>query len=55
MSLSLDGFASACRTVASAADDFGPRLVEQFGGKTAFEDEKDPGYDAPEGKSGGYL
>ena len=47
MSLSPDNFASACRTVASAADYFGPRLAEGFGGKTAFDDEKGPDYEGP--------
>ena len=55
MSLSPDGFAGACQTVASAADHFGPRLAEQFGGKTAFEDDKDAGYQVSEVGSGGYL
>jgi hypothetical protein len=55
MSLSLDGFASACRTVASAADYFGSRLVEGFGGKTAFDNEKDPDYMSSESMWPGYL
>jgi len=45
MSLSLDGFANACHNVAHAADFFGLTLAEEFGGKTAFADEKGPEYE----------
>jgi hypothetical protein len=46
--LSLAGFTSACETVGGAADYFGPRLAERFGGKTAFADEQEPDYESPQ-------
>jgi hypothetical protein len=46
--LSLAGFTTACETVGGAADYFGPRLAEQFGGRTAFADEQGPDYEPPE-------
>jgi hypothetical protein len=52
--MSLVGFANACDTVAGAADYFGPRLTERFGGKTAFADEKGLDYETPEDLPG-YL
>ena len=55
LSLSLEGFGSACETVRYAADHFGPQLAEQFGGKTAFEDEKGADYERSGFGSGGYL
>jgi hypothetical protein len=45
--LSLAGFSTACETVGGAADYFGPRLAEKFGGKTAFADEEGPDYSPP--------
>ena len=45
--LSLAGFSTACETVGGAADYFGPRLAEQFGGKTAFADEQEADYESP--------
>jgi len=33
-------FDNACRAVATITDHYGPLLVERFGGKTAFADEK---------------
>jgi len=33
-------FGNACQAVATITDRIGPRLVEKFGGKTAFADEK---------------
>ncbi len=33
-------FTNACRAVATITDQIGPLLVEKFGGKTAFADEK---------------
>jgi hypothetical protein len=45
--LSWAGFSTACETVGGAADYFGPRLAERFGGKTAFADEQGPDYEAP--------
>ena len=42
--LSLASFSNACQTVGGAADYFGPRLAEKFGGKTAFADEEGPDY-----------
>ncbi len=53
--LSLAGFSNSCITVAEAADHFGPRLAEQFGGKTAFADEQGPDYQRPELSTGLYL
>ncbi|MHB8328197.1 MAG: hypothetical protein ACYDD6_00975 [Acidimicrobiales bacterium] len=47
--------ANACRSVANAADLFGPRLAEKFGGKTAFADEKGPNYENPGEMPGMYL
>lgn len=55
MSLSPDGFANACNKVGDAADFFGPRLAKDFGGKTAFADEKGPDYEASEVQTGQYL
>jgi hypothetical protein len=55
LSLSLDGFGSACDAVAYAADHFGPLLAEQFGGKTVFEDEKGADYERSGLGSWGYL
>jgi len=53
--LSLSGFEIACRSVARAADYFGPRLAEEFGGKTAFADEQGPDYEDPTVSFGQYL
>ncbi len=54
--LSLAGFSNACEIVGSAADYFGPRLAEQFGGKTAFADEQDSDYEPPgESRSPGFY
>jgi hypothetical protein len=53
--LSLAGFSNSCNTVADAADFFGPRLAEEFGGKTAFADEQGPDYRRPELPTGVYL
>ncbi len=47
LELSLAEFATACGAVASAADHFGPRLAEVFGGRTAFADEQGPDYEPP--------
>lgn len=46
-SLSAAGFSRACHDVAHAADYFGPQLAETFGGRTAFDDQKDPDYKEP--------
>ncbi len=43
--MSLVGFSKACETVSSAADFFGARLAERFGGKTAFANEQGPDYE----------
>jgi hypothetical protein len=55
MALSLEGLGNACNTVGGAADYFGPRLAEVFGGKTAFADEKGPDYEEPANWPGQYL
>jgi hypothetical protein len=47
LELSLAGFEKACRTVGGAADYFGTKLSEEFGGRTAFAEEQDPGYEPP--------
>lgn len=46
--LSFAGFSTACRTVGGAADYYGPRLAERFGGKTAFANEQGPDYEPPQ-------
>ncbi len=55
--LSLAGLGTACDTVGGAADYFGPRLAEKFGGTTAFSDEQDSDYAPPSDPSppGLYL
>ena len=53
--MSLAGFASACEAVAGAADHFGVRLAERFGGATPFADEQGPGYEPPSPMLGQYL
>ena len=55
MALSFEGIENACSTVGGAAHFFGPRLAEEFGGRTAFEDEKQSGYETPENWPGQYL
>ncbi len=48
-------FLTACDTVAYVTDHVGSRLAAKHGGKTAFEDAKDDGYQAPEPPTGMYL
>jgi hypothetical protein len=48
-------FYNACRTVATIADDIGPDLVSRHGGRTSFDDAKDPGYESQEPPVGQYL
>jgi hypothetical protein len=45
--LSLVGLRQACETVGGAADFFGKQLADEFGGKTAFADEKAEEYEPP--------
>ncbi len=45
--LSLAALDTACSTVGGAADYFGPQLAEEFGGKTAFTDERGADYEPP--------
>jgi hypothetical protein len=47
------GFSNACQVVASVTDRIGPELAKKYGGRSAFEDGKDPGYEPP--PSGMYL
>jgi len=54
--LEAQDFVNACNIVAGATDEYAPRLAASFGGKTAFEDEKDGGYEPPPTpKHTGYL
>lgn len=46
------GFRNACELVAGVADRIGPELVRKYGGRTAFEDSKEPDY---EPRTGLYL
>jgi hypothetical protein len=39
-SIDPEGFANACRAVATVTDHIGPMLAQRFGGTTAFADEK---------------
>jgi Putative bacterial sensory transduction regulator len=48
-------FYTACDAVASITDRVGPELAARHGGKTAFEDSKDPSYRSPETLIGMYL
>jgi hypothetical protein len=45
--LSLAGLGRTCETVGGAADYFGQQLAEEFGGQTAFADEKGEDYEPP--------
>jgi hypothetical protein len=47
------GFSNACHVVASATDTIGTELAKKYGGRTAFEDDKEPGYEPP--PTGMYL
>ena len=53
--MSMSGFANSCDVVAEAADHFGSRLAERFGGTTVFADEQEPGYQPPSSAPGQYL
>lgn len=48
-------FTQICRTVAMAADRFGPELISRFGGRPFFQATKEPGYSAEEPEQPGYL
>jgi hypothetical protein len=48
-------FYTACDTVGGITDQVGPGLAAQYGGRTAFENSKDPGYRSPETGIGMYL
>ena len=41
------GFSNACEVVAGLTDKIGPELAKKYGGRTAFEDSKEPGYEPP--------
>ena len=41
------GFGNACEVVASVTDKIGPELAKKYGGRTAFEDSKEPDYEPP--------
>ena len=46
----------ACNAVATITDHYGPRLAEEFGGTTAFADEKSEDVPVPDSASTGqYL
>jgi hypothetical protein len=47
------GFSNACEVVAAITDMIGPDLAKKYGGRTTFEDSKEPGYEHP--ASGMYL
>ncbi len=47
MTLEEDDFRECAAAVAAASDHFAPLLVDQFGGKRAFEDEKTDTYEPP--------
>lgn len=38
-------FRHACGNIAAVTDDYGPQVIERFGGKPRFEDLKEPEYD----------
>jgi hypothetical protein len=49
-------FEEACNAVATITDHYGPRLAEEFGGTTAFADEKSEDVPVPDSASTGqYL
>jgi Putative bacterial sensory transduction regulator len=48
-------FYTACDAVATITDRVGPELAARHGGKTTFEDSKDPSYRSPEAMIGMYL
>lgn len=41
--------------IASASDYFGPMLIDKFGGRSPFEQTKEPGYSTPQPETPGYL
>jgi hypothetical protein len=41
------GFSNACEVVAGLTDKIGPELAKKYGGRTAFEDSKEPDYEPP--------
>ena len=41
------GFSNACEVVAGLTDKIGPELAKKHGGRTAFEDSKEPDYEPP--------
>ena len=47
LTIKTQDFSELADNVASASDYFGPKLVERFGGKLAFEDSKGEQYDQP--------
>jgi hypothetical protein len=54
-SIQPSSFYTACNTVASITDRIGPDLAARHGGKTAFEDSKDAGYQSSASSVGMYL
>jgi hypothetical protein len=55
LSTDVNDFSQLCRTVAMASDHFGPRIVQQHGGKPFFEQTKEPEYVRPQADQPGYL
>ena len=48
-------FRSLFDSIADASAFFGPRIIEQFGGTSPFEQSKDPGHSTPQPQVNGYL
>lgn len=41
--------------IAASSDYFGPKLIERFGGRSPFDEAKDPDYSTPQPPQPGYL
>ena len=55
MSADQSVFRNLCRRIATASDNFGPTLVDRFGGESDFENSKSHDYETPQVDHPGYL